>query len=67
MTNVCLRCKGPCEVYACVDCDYGVEDELAVEGVEPVRARGTTPGGAEGVDITMCCIVDGRAGEMAEG
>jgi len=65
--TVCLRCKGPGEVDAGVDCNYGVEDELAVEGVEPVRAMWTTPGGTGGTDITMGCIENGRAGEMAEG
>lgn len=42
-TDICLRCKFPGEVNPGVDCDDSIEDELAVQRVEPVRTRWTTP------------------------
>lgn len=30
-TDICLRCKRPGEINTSVDCDDGIEDELAVE------------------------------------
>ena len=43
MTDVCLHCELPGEVDAGVGCDDGIKDELAVERVEPVGTRRTTP------------------------